>query len=339
MPRPNFFNDNINRTFPFRWKSTGVDTPVSGPVTMLQLPDEFIADCGFILGPESGFEEGIHTVFLYKIMRVNANTITYEFRSDAPNLVDAPLIFTRDINSPIYETEFVESDIPTPPVNSQSASVSNSNSADVVCGEPFWSGYLVTGPIDKTFSRLSIGDSIVRTSTDESLVELALIQNLNNSQLVSLNLANADRTRALRPLDCPANQWPFTTGLIYVNYTCLQGDVRLQAGYNLSLSQNNNTNTIQFSAVVNAGSGQVCEELKLFPEETAPIGSQNNLLEGDFYCNEVLRTINGIQGPNLQFFAGNGIAITPDNANNKLIIDVNLIDLSLCPFSTVSESV
>ena len=337
MPRPNFFNDNINRTFPFQWKSAGVDTPVAGPVTMLQLPDNFIADCGFIMGPESGFQEGIHTIFLYKITRVTATDITYEFRADAPNLLTTPLIFTRNSASPIYQTEFVESDIPTPPINSQSAS--NSNSNDVVCGEPFWSGYLVTGPVEAVFDRLNEGESITRTSDTEALVEPGLIQNLNDNQLISLNLANADRTRALRPGDCPPNQWPFETGLIYINYTCLQGDIRLAAGYNLGISQSSLTNTIQFSAIVNAGAGQVCSELKLFPEETPPIGATNNLLEGDFYCNEVLRTVNGVQGPNLQFFAGNGVSIIPDNANNKLIVDINLIDLSLCPYSTVSASV
>lgn len=337
MPRPNFFNDNINRTFPFRWKSVGINTPISGPVTMLELPDEFIADCGFIMGPESGFEEGIHSVFLYKITRVDANTITYEFQSDAPALSGYPLIFTRNASSPIYETEFAESDIPAQPINSQSAS--NSNSFEVVCGDPFWSGYLVTGPIEATFSRLAIGASITRANATEALVEPALIQNLNDSQVVSLNLANADRTRALRPANCPPNQWPFPTGQIYVNYTCLQGNIKLQSGYNLSLSQSNTTNTIQFSAIVNAGAGQICEQLKLFPEETPPIGSPNNLLGGDFYCNEVLRTVNGIQGPNLQFFAGSGVAIVADTVNNKLIIDVNLLDLSLCPYSTVSASI
>ena len=55
MALPNFFNENINRSFPFQRATVGVDTPTSGTVTMLQLPDNFIADCGFILGPESGF--------------------------------------------------------------------------------------------------------------------------------------------------------------------------------------------------------------------------------------------------------------------------------------------
>jgi hypothetical protein len=63
MSRPNFFNDNINRTFPFQLATTGVATPGTGAVTLLQLPDEFVADCGFIMGPESGFVEGRDFVY------------------------------------------------------------------------------------------------------------------------------------------------------------------------------------------------------------------------------------------------------------------------------------
>ena len=55
MARPGFFNDNANRTFPFQKGTAGVGTPATGAVTMHQLPDGFVIDCGFIAGPESGF--------------------------------------------------------------------------------------------------------------------------------------------------------------------------------------------------------------------------------------------------------------------------------------------
>jgi hypothetical protein len=340
MPRPNFFNDNINRTFPFQWATAGVATPDSGSVTMLQLPDEFIADCGFIMGPESGFEEGTHNVFLYKVTRVTATEVTYEFRSDVQQLLDAPLVFTRNINDPTYTSEFVESILPGFVPFSLSLSGSASEpTPEVFCGEPYWTGYLVTGPMAAVAARLGIGQSIIRGSSAETLVEPALIQNLNLSQLVSLSTANSDRTRALRPPDCPPNHWQFPTGIIYVNRECLQGNLRFRSGYNMAVNQNNLTNTLQFAAIVNAGLGEPCAEVKLFAEETPPTGSPNNLLEGDFYCNEVLRSINGLQGPNLTFFAGNGVAITADSANNKVIVDINLQDLSLCAYSTVSESI
>lgn len=337
MPRPNFFNDNINRTFPFRQGTAGKDTPLDGLPSMRQLPDDFIADCGFIMGPESGFIEGIHSVFLHKISRVSDSQIDFEFRSDAPNLENTFLIFSRNVDDPLYTREFLESDIPSEFKDSQSLSRSESIIAEA-CGVPYWSGYLVTGRLDHVAARIATGYQIERALGD-AVVEPALIQNLDQNQLVGINIANADRTRALRPAHCPSNEWVFPTGIIYINGECLQGDVRLRSGYNVALRQNDRANTIELAAIVNAGQGEPCEQIKLFKFETPPIGATNDLLAGDYYCNEVLRTINGLAGPALTFHAGTGVAITPDSSNNKLVININLTDLSLCEYSAVSESI
>lgn len=337
MALPNFFNENINRSFPFQRATVGVDTPTSGTVTMLQLPDNFIADCGFILGPESGFIDGTHSVFLHKISRINSSIIEYEFHSDAPNLSDSFLLFRRDISDPIYQTEFVESDAPFYTPVSQSLSLSISVPI-VSCGEPYWSGYLVTGPMEEVASRLSIGETIVRSGSNEAVVEPALIQNLNQSQVVSLNIANADRTRALRPANCPPNSWTFPTGYIYTTQECIQGDLRLQSGHNMQITQNSFTNTIQFAARLKAGLGEPCEEIKLFPQEDPPIGAANNLLAGDHYCNETLRSINGLQGPSLNLIAGVGVSMLPNTVTSTLIVNINLKDLQTCSYATVSET-
>jgi hypothetical protein len=339
MPRPNFFNDNVNRTFPFQWKTAGVGTPASGSVTMLELPDDFVADCGFIVGPESGFVEGIHTVFLYKISRVSSTQVDFEFRCDAPNLADSPLIFSRESSEAIYSTSYAESDNPNPFPSSQSLSLSESILSPE-CGEPYWSGYLVTGRLESVFSLLGVGDTITRTSTNEAVVEPALIQNMDQSQLVSVSLGNADRTRdKWDSINCAPNQWPFPTGEIFISSDCLQGDIRLRAGYNTVIRQNKITNTIEFAAVEGAGEGQPCGEIKLFPEEQPPIDSTNGLLDGDFRCNDTLRTINGIQGPKLTLYGGVGVSVLPDPSNNRVIVDINLVDLSICSYSAVSESI
>jgi hypothetical protein len=338
MATPNFFNENINRSFPFQRATVGVDTPASGSVTMLQLPDNFIADCGFILGPESGFLDGVHSVFLYKISRISSSVVEYEFHSDAPNLADSFLLFRRDITDPIYQTEFVESDVPFYEPISQSLSLSISVPI-VTCGEPYWSGYLVTGPLEAITSRLFIGETIVRSGNNEAIVEPTLIQNLNQSQVVSLNISNADRTRAARPSNCAPNSWTFPIGQSYVLRECLQGDLRLQSGYNMEIKQNSTTNTIQFAAKVNAGLGEPCTEFKLFPQETSPIGTSNNLLAGDYYCNETLRSINGLQGPSVTLLAGVGVSVFPNDAKSTVIVNVNLKDLQTCSYATVSETI
>lgn len=339
MARPNFFNENRNTTFPFRTGSAGIDTPAAGLFSMYQLPDDVVVDCGFVFGPESGFVEGEHTVFLYKVSRVSTVQINYEFRSDAPNLANFPLIFTRQVSDADYRTEFLESDIPeyTPASQSLSLSLSASQS-NIVCGEPYWSGYMVSGSVSSVIARLSVAETVTRADTTETLVEPALIQNLNESQVVSINIANSDRTRALRPDNCPPNAWAFVTGQVYVNRECFQGALKFRAGYNISMNQLASSNTLQLYAGVNAGLGEPCAEIPLFPAESGPVGATNNLLAGDFYCNEVLRAVNGLQGPNFTIFAGAGVSVTADSVGNKVIIDVNLNALSLCTFSAVSES-
>ena len=328
MARPNFFNDNINRTFPFQLATAGVATPGEGAVTLLQLPDEFIADCGFIMGPESGFVEGRDFVYLYRVELV-AGVIVFEFRADI-HLTDAAgdpdtrvlsLEFTRQSSDPIYTSEFSEA-----PVTGE-------------CDEPLWLGYLVTGPISKILERLAARSPIVYDAAEsapiQARVEPALIQNLSGNQVVSLNLANGDRTRANRPSRCAPYIWTPDPQETYINQECLQGNLRLRSGYNISISQSNLSNTIQFSAIVRAGLGEPCGEVKLFADEAPPLDASNNLLAGDFYCNEVLRSVNGLQGPNLTVFAGTGVAVAADSANSTLIVDINLTDLSLCTYSTV----
>lgn len=403
MAYPNFFNENINRTFPFRTGTAGIDTPADGPFAMSQLPDNLIADCGFILGPESEFVEGRDYIFLHRIHRVSLTRVTFEFRCNSLLLAVLPLIFTRESSDSTYRTEFVES-----------AGLSLALS----CGASVWSGYLVTGPISDVFARLAIGAEIVRpTDTvglvqQVALVEPALLQNLSGSQVTALNLANADRTRALRPTNCPPNSWA-VSGLPVVTVTdavgasgtityfainsfsigntvsvldldiatgaslnitgmtiatvsptqftvsnatvgvsagtgtaisggsqfatrrCLTGALQLRSGYNVSISQNAVSNTLQFSAILGAGKGIPCAEVPLFVGEQPPTGASAGLLGGDFYCNEVLRSINGLQGPNLTLSAGAGVRVQPDAATHSIVVDIDLVTLSLCsPAST-----
>lgn len=328
MPRPNFFNDNVNRAFPFKKRSAGVATPSSGPFTMLELPDEFIADCGFIMGPESGFSAAEHSVYLYRVARPTSDVFEFEFRSNATELSDSPLIFVRSLSDDTYSTEFLDSDIP------RDSSQSESNSQSDECGEPYWSGYLVTGSMSRIADRLGIGDEVVRDADTQTIVEPALIQNLNQSQLVAIGVANSDRSRAARPADCPPWEYSFETGVIYVDNDCLQGEINLKSGYNMQI--NDSETGFTFTPFVNAGEGQPCGQVPLFAGETGPTNGNVDLLGGGFLCNEVFRTVNGLSGPYLTFFAGQGVSIEGDQALNSITVDINLSSLLLCP--AISES-
>lgn len=339
MARPSFFNDNLNRSYPFKEGSVGINTPASGIFILSALPTNVIVDCGFIMGPESNFDESIDEVFLYRITRVNASIFEFEFRCTASNLLDAPLIFTRAINPDLFETEFVESKT-ADEINdslSESFPVSSSIPAEE-CSEPLWTGFMVSGDMQSLASRIGVGISVIRLDTETAIVEPGLIQNLDQSQVVSINIANGDRTRALRPENCPANTWSFETGQIYVYATCLTGDVKFKPGFNLSITQDAAGNNLVFIPTVGAGEGQPCAEIPLFEGETPPENATNDLLAGDFYCNEALRSINGLPGPTLTLFGEAGVSILSDTVNHKLIVDINMTDLSVCDFSFSSIS-
>lgn len=343
MPRPNFFNDNLNRAYPFKEGTVGVNTPDVGLFAFYALPDSVIVDFGAVMGPESDFDAAIDEVFLYQITRVNEFVFEFEFRCTASKLIHAPLIFTRSISSELFETEFAESFTPDQAADSLSASsslpISESNSGSPEdCGEPLWSGFMVSGDMQALAARIPIGTSVTRNDMYSAIIEPCLVQSLSMNQVVSINIANSDRTRALRPENCPPNQWDFEVGQTYVYDTCLLGNVKFKAGFNLSINQNTAASTLIFAPTTGAGAGQPCEDVPIFPGETPPIDSENGLLAGDFYCNEVLRSINGLQGPTLAFFGESGVSILSDIVNHKLIIDINLNDLAVCDFSFSSIS-
>jgi hypothetical protein len=332
MPQPNWYNDNANRAFPFEYATVGVAVPSSGAVTMRELPDDFIVDCGFTIGPAADFKEDTDSVYLNRIYRIG-NDVYFEFVTTESSMSQYPLTFIRSINEEEYALEYLDSDNPA----ERGSQASISDSVGTACRLPFWSGYLVTGDMSSIDARLADGDSIVRTAGD-SVVEPALIDNMSKSIVSSFELANADRTRATSPVGCDDPSWPFETGLVYESARCVQGAVKLKAGYNVSIGVIPSSNTINLSAVLNAGEGQPCEEIKLFPDETPPTGATNNLLEGGTLCNEVLRAINGIGGPAFTIRGGQGVSVLPDPDAHCVIIDVNLLNLDLCQYSHTSEA-
>jgi len=334
MPRPGWYNDNINRSFPFLVGKVG--NAYSGTLTSLKnLPDYFIVDCGFTFGDDVEFEAVTDSFYLSRLSR-SGGVIEFVFKSDASELSKYPIRFTRTIFDMEYSVEYVDSDSPDSPE-------STSESIPETCRQPFWSGYLVTGDMSLIADALIDGMTIEEDGV--AIVEPSLVQNLSGTQLSSLSLANDDRTRATSPCIPEEDQyeWPFAIlpeGESYEIKRCITGDVRFKPGYNVSISVDQNTNTILFGVGVGTGEGTPCEEVKVFPTEVGPLAAStpfsNSLLEGGPLCNELVRSINGMGGPLVQIQGGQGVIIIPDPGENKIIIDVNLNNMDLCAFSTYS---
>jgi hypothetical protein len=290
MARPGWINENSNRAFPFL------------PSTVGTLPDDVIADFGCEMGYASGYEEGTHSVWLAAIRRTG-DTFYFDFETSAPGCESDPLTFTRDLTD-VNATEYLE------------LYPSVSYSLDPNCpGAELWSGYLVTGKLDQLALLLADGDTL----TLSCLVEPALVRSYVGHFVHSVSAANADRTRVTLTPGCPGED--LGSPSLWLEAVCITGAIRFEAGYNCVVDQNDETNTIAFSAAVGAGEGEPCAELPLAADEMPP--PDRELLDGSLRCNDCVRTINGVGGRITQLLAGPGVTLLPDADNHTLNITIS----------------
>lgn len=325
MARPNWWNENRNRAYPF--VAGTVRRPADGPLTLRNLADDVVADAGFVVGVAGQFDAAEHAVWLDEIAR-DGDTFTLTFRSDAPGLDGVPLVFTRQAGYARYALEFADAGPP--------ALGSASSTSAATCAGPAWWGFLVTGEAG-ALELLLPADGAVPRGAGGAVAEPATVQNLTGTYVAAVHLANQDRTRATAPAGCDPYQWDFATGGVITNAVCLGGTVRFKAGYNAVITQSDTTNTITVGAAVGAGAGEPCAEVPLWPGDGPPAGG-GVLLTGGPGCGETLRSINGVGGPAFTVTAGVGVSVTADPDGHRLVVDVDMSGLALCYVSASSVS-
>ncbi len=117
--------------------------------------------------------------------------------------------------------------------------------------------------------------------------------------------------------------------VVFVNARCLDGDLRVKEGFNISVRQEDNTNSLIIGAAIGAGAGLACSEIPLYAGEVPPNGS--GVLTGGPKCNEVVKTINGVGGPTLQLLAGRGVRITASlDDPHEIVVSLAENDLAIC---------
>ena len=122
MARPGFYNENVNRAFPFQLGTVAVYNAAAN--TIEAMANWVVADCGFIVGYGSGFVPGQHSIWLQTIKRIG-NEIIFSFESDAPGLYANSLDFTRQITDPDFTTSNSTDLIDVPYVEQHSDSLPN----------------------------------------------------------------------------------------------------------------------------------------------------------------------------------------------------------------------
>jgi hypothetical protein len=305
MPRPGFYNDNEYRAYPFIYVAN-----YEGP----ELPDSAVVDAGFILGLNSGFEAGTHTVWLSAVTRA-AGQYEFTFRSDAPGLEDVNIVFERAENADPWSTEYASSDAETAPEDCTAA--------------PLWEGFLVTGPLADLAACIAPGQTITFSAADRVL-EPGRLQSLVRSYVRSVNLGNLSRVQVLPPVgdaysEC-SDSISATDRYVVVNARCMQGNLKVREGYNCRIKQIDRTNELRIGAEKNAGTpldAEQCQyggELPLYPSE--PLPADSKFFSGGPACNELITTINGVGGPNVNILNGTGVTVTVDHAAHAVRVSL-----------------
>ena len=328
MARPNFFNENMGRTFPFledfqeiqEELAESISLSMSGGIIydMQLLPNDAIVDFGCNIGIRAAYDPDAHIVYLAEVRRQQSNFV-FEFRCTSPDLADRILLFSRPIADTDYATEYNES------VN---VGLEFSQSLSECGDDSDWDGYLSTGTMETLATILTAEGDKLKGDEAVAIVEPALIRSLQGTFIRSISLANADRTRAENPSGCPELAWPFTIQPVYIARECLTGPIRIVEGYNTEVDQSDVDNSLTINAALGGGAGEPCVEVPVFPSEAPAIG--DSVLTGGPKCNEVIRSINGVGGRVLDVLSGAGVSITSDPDNSRIYVDFDMNNLALC---------
>lgn len=287
MPRPGFYNDNEYRAYPFIYNK---------PATLPALPTSAILDAGFIMGLDARYDETEHTVWLSSVTKTG-NLFNFTFRTNA---AAATLTFS----SPTEDDWAI--------AHSESSADTPNPCAD----EPIWSGFIATGQLAEllTVFNTAAVNNVWTLQTNDYQIEPSRIQNLNEAYLRSISVGNYARVKVppCGVTDINDNR------PIVLNARCMKGDIRLKEGYNCLITQTDRANELAITASKGAGAGdtsaELCEnngEVPLYPGE--PLSEDSKFYSGGPACNELISTVNGVGGPNVNLVGGTGINILIDN--------------------------
>lgn len=296
MPRTGFLNDNEYRAYPFVHRATyaGAD-----------LPNDAIVDAGIIAGLDSGFDHETHSVWLAAIQRTGG-TFRFLFATDAPTASSHELVFVCSENADEWTTITAES-----------------TATSEFCNRPpVWEGFMVVGELATL--RAAIAAGTTRTfPTNVRTLEPARVQSLVKSYVHSINVGNYSRLMAIPPETCPGGDASNEREIV-VSGECMQGPIRLLEGFNCRIRQIDRTNEFEIAADENSGDTDTTElcahggEVALYDDE--PFDNVTGFYSGGPACNQVVATINGIGGGNVNLVPGTGVSITADAATHTITI-------------------
>jgi hypothetical protein len=324
MSKPSFYNDNEYRSYPF------VDQPTvfEALPENTRLPNDAVVDAGFIMNLDAQYEDENNIVYLASVSAADG-TLRLRFANTAPACVGKLITFRRDYVTGANGIIAAEPEWTTEHAESESA-------ANYCPIEPTWTGFLVTGKIEPLVVAALAAGGTLAFAAGSYTVEPARVQNLNKAYLRSVRVGNYSRITS-PPCDATAT---VAEQELILDPACLTGDIKFKEGYNAKITQINNVNTLTFAAVKGGGAkedsdlcgnyGEIpfyAEELANKPyiyvgDEQVP-GRRSKFLSGGWSCKDLIFTINGLGGSNVNIVGGKNIQVGYDGEAGAITVKLS----------------
>jgi hypothetical protein len=318
MGRPGFYNDNEYRSYPF------IDKPTVFESLPRPLPPSAIVDACFIMAQAAEYDDSANSVYLREVRRTG-NQLFFYITATTPN-DPISITFRRNVNTATeWLTEHAFSGLE-------------------------WDGFIVTGDLTALIAAVDSAGGFISFPANTYQIEPARVQNLKKGHVSSIQVGNRARTMSPVCSDDPAAVADTSTE-IFLNSPTLTGNIVFKEGYNARITQVDRANSLTFTAEKNAGmraDDDLCEnhsEIPILPpifvggvpvpppetdekplihEAVGDIEARRSLfLSGGWACKDLIFTINGLGGSNINIVGGKNIQVGYDDATNAITVGLS----------------
>jgi hypothetical protein len=286
-----WLNQNSTRAYPLqdvRPRTLQLPSTATFP-----LDDAAITDFRGCAGLNAHWQPGISAAVLNSIARSSdGTTLTFNIGAlNASGLTGHTLSFVVPVTTLEHVHFFAESvlvsgDVPGLPVAGS-------------CGDNLhFEGILIIGSLASLVSNIAAG--LTATATPAPIpFELSLVDDLGDSYVRSLNLANLEHWPAVVAPACGTNVPLDYLGATISTATCMVGDLLLLPGSNLDTTQDPDTGVITMTGRPGGGAGYPCSPDPRYPGEPTDA----------YTCTNYITSINGLAGPSITIKAGLGVTL------------------------------
>jgi hypothetical protein len=345
MPQTEFFNANLNRTYPL------VDSAQSDPYQKL------MAGARFIIRTDVGYKIGYDSLNFVGAVVLNAN---YEVDNvvvipqGISALFELSLKFNTQRTHPaalcylvasfgvsVFKYKPTYATLISKKIVHQAAGFS-AYPVDVTPPKGSVDGWVIMGEPDAWFTASEL---ITPLQVEPALVA-PVLERASGAGRGKVYIYNRRRTTYIPEDDCEhAIDYPLKPDIGEVidlgpEYRLIAETdlpVRFVGGHNSLVSHDGSDGIITVSGNRAGGSlGPLCELIP-FDEEEEAIDDRD--LDGALNCSQVLRSINGIQGPTIDIRALDGVQVGNHPDLNRVIIGILGSGLTSCPSFDTAEQV